>query len=90
MFNSSSLISISGQVKNLPLDMRGYASKYLQVPGTYVVVERKKIPLVQKREMLATGCEVEIHFLFHFHFHYLFQFCGFLVFVPSHMIFHSI
>ncbi|XP_063684693.1 uncharacterized protein LOC134818914 [Bolinopsis microptera] len=41
----------SGQVKNLPLHKRAYASKYLTVPGTYVVVERKKIPLIGGKEL---------------------------------------
>ena len=49
-----------GQVKNLPLHLRAYASKYLAVPGTYVVVERKKIPILEKKDHIITGTEVNI------------------------------
>ena len=73
---------LPGQVKNLPLDMRGYASKYLTVPGTYVVVERKKVPIVQKKELITSGCEVAaITLVFIFIFHFTFSFTFILTFI---------
>ena len=37
------IVNLSGIVKDLPLHLQSCASKFLTVPGTYVIVEKKKV-----------------------------------------------